>query len=97
MIVDLHAMDPNDFSLEREKMISFQLSLCISWYMGASMVKYTASLSSTSLTESDLERYTNFKFCEGKFMNIFKTHRSTKPNNLCWQKKIQEKSTYARR
>ena len=35
------------------------------------------------LSESDSKIYINFEFCEGKIINISKTHLSTKPSNLC--------------
>ena len=50
---------------------------------GSSMVKYTISLPCIGLIESDLELYIVFEFCEGKIINIWKTHWSTKPSNLC--------------
>ena len=34
--------------------------------LGAGMVKYTTSLSYTSLNESNSKLYTNFEFCEEK-------------------------------
>jgi hypothetical protein len=36
------------------------------------------------LSESVSKLYTNFEFCEWKNHKHLKTHRSTKPSNICW-------------
>ena len=42
--------------------------------VGASTVKYTTPLPCIGLSDSDAKLYANFEFCEGKIINILKTH-----------------------
>jgi hypothetical protein len=42
--------------------------------MGGSMVKFTTPMPYIGGRENDSKLYSNFEFCEGKIINIWKTH-----------------------
>ena len=47
-------------------------------------------------SESDSILCSKCEFCEEKPIDILKAYWSTKPRNLWWITKLQEKSTYSR-